>query len=99
MNEASVVMVERERRQEFPGQTRGAEISLHAYATEIRKFAAEIGRHAEQRALHLKHELADIEAPRLSIRANSEPPDTPSEERVTLQIYLVEIVTAASAIS
>jgi hypothetical protein len=31
-------------------------------ASEITKFAAEIGRHAKQRSVYLKHELADIKA-------------------------------------
>jgi transposase-like protein len=37
------------------------------YAREIRKFAAEIGRHAKQRSVYLKHELADIKARKAEI--------------------------------
>ena len=40
------------------------------YVTEIRKFAAEIGRHAEQRAVYLKHELADITARKAEIETH-----------------------------
>jgi len=40
------------------------------YVTEIRKFAAEIGLHAEQRAVYLKHELADIMARKAEIEAH-----------------------------
>jgi hypothetical protein len=40
------------------------------YVMEIRKFAAEIGRHAEQRPIHLKHELADIMARKAEIEAH-----------------------------
>jgi len=43
----------------------------------------------------VREALPEEQASWLSIRANSEPPDTPSEERLTLQIYLVEIVNEA----
>jgi transposase-like protein len=39
------------------------------YATEIRKFAAEIGRHAKQRSVYLKHELANIKARKAELEA------------------------------
>jgi transposase-like protein len=39
------------------------------YATEIRKFAAEIGRHAKQRSVYLKHELANIKARKAEMEA------------------------------
>jgi hypothetical protein len=40
------------------------------YVMEIRKFAAEIARHAEQRSVYLKHELADMTARRAEIEAH-----------------------------
>jgi hypothetical protein len=40
------------------------------YVREITKFAAEIGRHAEQRSVFLKHELADITARKAEIEAH-----------------------------
>jgi transposase-like protein len=40
------------------------------YAREVRKFAAEIGRHAEQRSVYLKHELSDIKARKAEIEAH-----------------------------
>ena len=40
------------------------------YATEIRKFAVEIGRHAKQRSVYLKHELAEIKARTAEIEAH-----------------------------
>ena len=39
------------------------------YAREIRKFAAEIGRHAKQRSVYLKHELKDIKSRKAEIEA------------------------------
>jgi hypothetical protein len=36
---------------------------LVPYAREMRKFATEIGRNAEQRSMYLKHELAVITHP------------------------------------
>jgi hypothetical protein len=40
------------------------------YAREVRKFAAEIGRRAEQRSVYLKHELAGIKARKAEIEAH-----------------------------
>jgi hypothetical protein len=40
------------------------------YVREITKFAAEIGRHAEQRSVYLKHELANITARKAEIEAH-----------------------------
>jgi hypothetical protein len=40
------------------------------YVREIGKFAAEIGRHAEQRSLNLKHQLADVMARKAEIEAH-----------------------------
>jgi hypothetical protein len=39
-------------------------------AREIRKFAAEIGRHAKKRSIFLKHELADIKTRKAEIEAH-----------------------------
>jgi hypothetical protein len=40
------------------------------YVREIRKFVAEIGRHAEQRSVYLRHELAGIMARKAEIEAH-----------------------------
>ena len=40
------------------------------YVREITKFAAEIGRHAEQRSVYLKHELAELMARKAEIEAH-----------------------------
>jgi len=40
------------------------------YVREIGKFAAEIGRHAEQRSVNLKRELADVMARKAEIEAH-----------------------------
>jgi hypothetical protein len=40
------------------------------YVREITKFAAVIGRHAKQRSVYLKHELADITARKAEIEAH-----------------------------
>jgi len=40
------------------------------YVSEIRKFAAEIGRHAEQRSVFLKHELAELMTHKAEIEAH-----------------------------
>jgi hypothetical protein len=40
------------------------------YVREITKFAAEIGRNAEQRSVYLKHELKDITARKSELEAH-----------------------------
>ena len=40
------------------------------YVREIGKFAAQIGRHAEQRSVYLRHELADMTARRTEIEGH-----------------------------
>jgi hypothetical protein len=47
----------------------------------------------------VREALPDERASWLSIRANSEPPGVPSEEPITLQVYLVEIVNEADGIA
>jgi hypothetical protein len=43
----------------------------------------------------VREALPDERESWLSIRANSEPPGTPSEEPITLQLFLVDIVNEA----
>jgi transposase-like protein len=40
------------------------------YVSEIRRFAAEIGRHAKERSVYLKHELGEITARKTEIEAH-----------------------------
>ena len=60
------------------------------YVREITKFAAEIGRHAEQRSVYLKHELKDITARKAEIEAHLQSTTVLQERLARFQPETVE---------
>jgi hypothetical protein len=59
------------------------------YVKEIREFIAEIGHHAEQRSVYLRHEVADMTARRAEIEAHLHSTTVLQERLVRFQPEIV----------